>query len=456
MKTSATIGVGKLVSSSPLIEGWVEGQLSSKSGGRREPSLEELVLVKIILRIPDQCWPLVMHTFHLSKNATLHQVKKKLSEMLSNGEEALPCGSISCSGPEDAGCFDIAVFGVMKQQLESQVNAEGKVVFLSSEDTKFRTLEGIETLWRKISCKKRKKSTRLSQASQHNGQVSAPILLFDPKQVIPCLLHLVMAICCKLLNKTIELVWIDRKGWLADLLTQRLEKMGIHLVSDQKKGCTTFAQRVKKSHFNRREFLIVLEHAEEWLSGLEEDKESDEISKEEVREEKQKEEEDKEEEEKEKEEEERKEPYKTVEGHLQRVRTVWRTFHRVCTLAMQENVCITEERWKEEACKFLFAFLNVWPATNITTYIHIFVDHLGYWLEKEGCVEMFSNFSIESTHNTLKRMVRESTQGFSGKNTGECLLPKQLLEKRSLETTAAAESPVVAAVLKSKSRANLE
>ncbi|KAL6076100.1 hypothetical protein QOT17_003008 [Balamuthia mandrillaris] len=70
--------------------------------------------------------------------------------------------------------------------------------------------------------------------------------------------------CRKLLNKTIELVWIDRKGWLADLLTQRLEKMGIHLVSD-KKGCSTFAQRVKKSRFNRREFLIVLEHAEEWL-----------------------------------------------------------------------------------------------------------------------------------------------------------------------------------------------
>ncbi|KAL6040078.1 Calreticulin [Balamuthia mandrillaris] len=263
--------------------------------------------------------------------------------------------------------------------------------------------------------------------------------------------------CHKLLNKTIELVWIDRKGWLADLLTQRLEKMGIHLVSDKKKGCSTFAQRVKKSRFNCHEFLIVLEHAEEWLFGLEEDKESDEISKEEVKEEKQKEkqkeeEEDKEEEEKEKEEEERKEPYNTVEGHLQRVRTVWRTFHRVCTLAMQENVCITEERWKEEARKFLFAFLNVWPATNITTYIHIFVDHLGYWLEKEGCVEMFSNFPIESTHNTLQRMVRESTQGFSGKNTGDCLLPKQLLEKRSLETTAAAEFPVVAAVLKSKTR----
>ncbi|KAL6066434.1 hypothetical protein QOT17_009620 [Balamuthia mandrillaris] len=555
---TAVMGVEDLVYSSPMIEGWIGRRFARDM--RQEPSLKELVIVKNVLQIADHCWPLAVKTFRLSKDSTLHHVKKKQREMLDGktwiteggrgsyyplanfiqevfatsgleamddpklkfsfdgataserGHKQLEVGTIeflskkltlsemksshNCHpwilylGKEDRKmmieelgknkdfinewaknglqltsktgevvqvetclvvdlktlvvltgknefyrtntCYRCFWCNMTKDELESQVNARGEVEFLSEEKTKFHTLEEIINDWQTIS--HLAPSTRKSQASQHNGQVEEPILLFASKQVIPCLLHLVMAVCRKLLNKTLELVWIDPKGLLVKLLAQRLEKMGIYLVESKKAG--NFSQRVKKSRFNRREFLIVLEYAEEWLAELDADVDQSVEETTEQTEEKRKE----------------KEREVAFKDHLQRVRGVWKEFRRVCALAMQEKLRITEQEWKREARQFLLAYLNTWTVGDITTYIHIFVDHLGYWLEKEGSVEKFSNFPIESTHAALKRMVKDSTQGFAGMNTGTCQLTQQLLERRTLETNAAAESPLLAGVLCSRTR----
>ncbi|KAL6042635.1 IS200/IS605 family element transposase accessory protein TnpB [Balamuthia mandrillaris] len=113
---------------------------------------------------------------------------------------------------------------------------------------------------------------------------------------------------------------------------------------------------------------------------------------------------------------------------------------------MQEKLSITDEEWKQEAKVFLQAFIQAWNGKDVTTYIHVFVDHLGYWLEREGLVEKFSNFGIKTTHTDLKRMMTQSTQGFAGINSGDCSLPQQLLERQALCAEAAAASPVVAKV----------
>lgn len=47
------------------------------------------------------------------------------------------------------------------------------------------------------------------------------------------------------------------------------------------------------------------------------------------------------------------------------------------------------------------------------TYMHIFVYHYGEYLQEYGGIEKFSNYALESKHSLLKRILRDSTSGFS-------------------------------------------
>jgi hypothetical protein len=109
---------------------------------------------------------------------------------------------------------------------------------------------------------------------------------------------------------------------------------------------------------------------------------------------------------------------------------------------MQERVQITEEEWYMEAMIFKTAFVHAFSEEDVTTYIHIFVDHLGYWLAKFSCIEQFSGFGIEHLHCTIRRVIHTQTNGWKGILTGQCLLAKQVLQALYRIRLASASSPV--------------
>ena len=50
---------------------------------------------------------------------------------------------------------------------------------------------------------------------------------------------------------------------------------------------------------------------------------------------------------------------------------------------------------------------------DVTTYIHIFVYHYGYFLHKFNGIEKFSNYALEGKHSEMKRILAHSTSRFS-------------------------------------------
>ncbi|KAL6048928.1 hypothetical protein QOT17_020767 [Balamuthia mandrillaris] len=526
LQVDVVLGVAAIIHSSPVIEGWLQANLSTST---YQPCVTDLVWLKNVLHIPDRCWELVVHIFKLSKQASLHQVRKKQCELLNKKElVATKGGKGSMYQPKefvqqlfsssklqaaDRPVLKLAFDGstaAKKTRLQMEVgtmefiskkstlkalksshnchpwllylgNEDGETLIrelgdqravlndwiekgvlltsssgelvhlwpyivvdlkalavfsgmyqfyrsnstcrcfwcnvtkrqlaqgeLSAEETRFRTLEDVKNDWKAVI--NWEEATRRSKATDHHGQVLEPVLFLNPMQVIPDLLHLLMGVVRKLINKTIELA--AERPRLQQLFVERMAGIGIYLIPAA--SGVGFKKRIKDSRLNRREHLIILENHTFILADLEEGMP-------------------------------RRAPIRTT---LPRVRQVWAAFHQTACLAMQEKLSITDEEWKQEAKVFLQAFIQAWNGRDVTTYIHVFVDHLGYWLEREGSVEKFSNFGIETTHADLKRMMTQSTQGFAGINSGDCSLPQQLLERQALcaEAAAAAASPVVAKV----------
>ncbi|KAL6072557.1 hypothetical protein QOT17_005380 [Balamuthia mandrillaris] len=502
LQVDVVLGVAAIIHSSPVIEGWLQANLSTST---YQPCVTDLVWLKNVLRIPDHCWELVVHMFKLSKQASLHQVRKKQRELLSKKElVATKGGKGSMYQPKefvqqlfsssklqaaDRPVLKLAFDGstaAKKTRLQMEVgmmefiskkstlkvlksshnchpwllylgskdgetlirelvlnnwiekgvlltSSSGELVHLwpyivvdlkalavfsgmyqfyrsnstcccfwcnitkqqlargelSAEETRFHTLEDVKNDWKAVI--DWEEATRRSKATDHHGQVLEPVLFLNPIQVIPDLLHLLMGVVRKLINKTIELTAEQPK--LQQLFVERMAGIGIYLIPAA--SGVGFKKRIKDSRLNRREHLIILENHTFILADLE-------------------------------------------EGMPRRA--------PIQTTLPREKLSITDEEWKQEAKVFLQAFIQAWNGKDVTTYIHVFVDHLGYWLEREGSVEKFSNFGIETTHADLKRMMTQSTQGFAGINSGDCSLPQQLLERQALCAEAAAASPVVAKV----------
>jgi hypothetical protein len=92
---------------------------------------------------------------------------------------------------------------------------------------------------------------------------------------------------------------------------------------------------------------------------------------------------------------------------------VWCTFYELSTLACQARVHITEEEWLRRARPFGTLFTACYEGRNTTPYIHIFVYHLGFFLEHYHGIEKFANYALESQHRVNKIRMRGGTNGFS-------------------------------------------
>lgn len=134
--------------------------------------------------------------------------------------------------------------------------------------------------WKEIAeeLKRMSSTTAKSRASHNGGVAGAPIFDFDLYHIIPCMLHLTMAVVKKLLRLTARETGqqiVALRGYANSILVhnQKLQKkwegvftsLGIRLYSDAKQ---TLEYRIKKSRLNHPQCLQILSNHGLFLSLL--------------------------------------------------------------------------------------------------------------------------------------------------------------------------------------------
>jgi len=113
------------------------------------------------------------------------------------------------------------------------------------------------------------------------------------------------------------------------------------------------------------------------------------------------------------------------QARLGQISSIWRRYHALTSLLVQAKVLITENEWRKEGRAWARILTHVYGEEEITPYIHVFVYHVGFYLEKYGGVEKFGNYSLESKHSCNKAVLREMTNRFK---MGEAALVRQQLQ----------------------------
>jgi H+/gluconate symporter-like permease len=93
-------------------------------------------------------------------------------------------------------------------------------------------------------------------------------------------------------------------------------------------------------------------------------------------------------------------------------RQVWELYYPLVCLTAQATVNISEEEWLTHAQEFGQAFIDVYQAEDVTTYIHIFMFHFGFFLDKYNSLEKFANYALEGKHSVIKWILAYSSSGF--------------------------------------------
>jgi hypothetical protein len=103
------------------------------------------------------------------------------------------------------------------------------------------------------------------------------------------------------------------------------------------------------------------------------------------------------------------------------VKLIWKQLRALLTLAMQDEEQITEEKWLCMSKQFSTNFTARYCDEDVTLYIHVFVYHIGYYLEKYGNLELFTNYTIEGHHHYNKVAIQSGTNDFSNADSAHNL-----------------------------------
>jgi hypothetical protein len=79
------------------------------------------------------------------------------------------------------------------------------------------------------------------------------------------------------------------------------------------------------------------------------------------------------------------------------MREVWERAVDLIALAELDWVEITEDEWMRRAKEFGRLYVDTFGAEEVTSYIHILVYHVGFFLDRYGTIERFANYSTECT-----------------------------------------------------------
>jgi len=76
---------------------------------------------------------------------------------------------------------------------------------------------------------------------------------------------------------------------------------------------------------------------------------------------------------------------------------------------MQANISITKEAWLHEAQQWGQLFISLYGKEDVTPYMHVFVYHVGWYLEWYHGIEKFATFALEAKHAKNKAQYNCST-----------------------------------------------
>ena len=262
-----------------------------------------------------------------------------------------------------------------------------------------RDIEKMRTTWGKHLVKKKGNSGRKSENRKYFGQYAEPLFDIPLANIVPCLLHVTMSIV-KLLRK-ILLGLIRFHTPALEAFEKSLAHPALKIkVYKPKQASISLTERLKKTRFSRVNSLSLIKNQEIVLECI------DLLPAE----------------------------YKTLG---EQVRKAWR--QGLCLLAVASNpdpeLTIKEGDWKKCAIKFAETILSVTDSVKITSYLHCFAYHLGFYLEKYSGIERLGNYSTEGNIKWIKEALKNSSSHFGGKNDPDACFAQLLqLHYRSQES----------------------
>jgi hypothetical protein len=120
--------------------------------------------------------------------------------------------------------------------------------------------------------------------------------------------------------------------------------------------------------------------------------------------------------------------------NLPTARSVWGDFLPLLAITVQEKPeeagFVSDQDWRERAREFGRKFVSRYGSEEVTPYIHLFIYHLGYYMENYGSIERFANYASEGKHQINKKVIRQATNGWGGqKKSFTSKLSTQLIQK---------------------------
>ena len=271
--------------------------------------------------------------------------------------------------------------------------------FSKSTKWEFRDIKQMQEIFN-TNLKTKSKSTRKSQNSKFCGQQNEPLFSIPLECIIPCLLHCSMSIVRSLHKLLLKYVEVEE---CQELLIKYLKEIKIS-VPNGKEGDSKL-DRLSKIHFKRPVALKYLTEQEAYLKCLD--------------------------------------PIKDTFGvRVKHIKLVFKQALYLLTIASStdESIILPEEDWIMCAKIFASNFQAISSTNYATSYLHLFVYHLGYFLNEYGCLEKLSNFSIENTIHYIKKTILSSTSKFGGRSERENNTYSTVLEKNYREQESFKES----------------
>ncbi|PRP74740.1 hypothetical protein PROFUN_15508 [Planoprotostelium fungivorum] len=261
----------------------------------------------------------------------------------------------------------------------------------TKEDWDFRDMKKTAKAGAELDEANYAESTRKRKAgtAEYPGLLRSPLLRVSFKSIIPDVLHIFMAISkllLKCLLQTIDsLDTIEEKERVGKIMIDRLEgreenpKIHLKLYSSRnEKETLSFTEKLKKSRLNRTSYIGIMTHYKHILDSF------------------------------------------SVAGlsngyidSLTKIWELWITLYQQVEDPAKEWDAESARIWSIQAKEFGQIFTSVYTKSKVTTYLHILIYHLPYFLECYGCLDFFGNYAIEAKHQFNKRSRRIAVGAFS-------------------------------------------
>ena len=254
------------------------------------------------------------------------------------------------------------------------------------ESWPFRDIHVMKERW--LSIKDTSLSTRKRTAKERDGLYAEPLFALPLTQIIPCNLHLTMSIV-KMLRKHLVM---NIRGFpaAAEELEKALKEIGIKVYKPKDSQKMSLEERLKKTRFSRPNSLNLLKNCEIVLRCLD-----------------------------------RLPPSYAAFGKNTKI--MWEQALVLLAWASDPEAEIDEQTWMYCAKQFASWFVDMTHKKKVTSYLHCFVYHYGYFLEQYGRIEGLANYSIESNMKWMKERIQRSTNHAGGRK-GDMDCWRQLLQ----------------------------